>query len=59
MVFKQFQYGLATSVDVVDANTTLVSAQRGFANAAYDLQIAIIGLKKKTGVLLDEILASR
>ncbi|MBI5286975.1 MAG: TolC family protein [Deltaproteobacteria bacterium] len=55
MVFKQFQYGLATNVDVVDANATLVSAQRGLANATYDLQVAILELKKRTGVLLDEV----
>lgn len=59
MVFKQFQYGLATNVDVVDANSTLISAQKGLSNAAYDLQISIIGLKKKTGELLDEVLSSK
>ncbi|MBI5892289.1 MAG: TolC family protein [Deltaproteobacteria bacterium] len=59
MVFKQFQYGLATNVDVVDANATVISAQKGLANATYDLQISIIGLKKKTGELLDETLASK
>jgi len=55
MVFKQFQHGLATSVDVVDANTTLLSAQSGLTNATYDLQLAILDLKKRTGVLLDEV----
>jgi outer membrane protein TolC len=43
MVFKQFQYGLSTNVDVIDANTVLVSGQRGFSNAQYDYQLAILG----------------
>jgi outer membrane protein TolC len=28
MVFEQFKYGLATTVDVIDADTVLISAQR-------------------------------
>ncbi|HBO85201.1 MAG: hypothetical protein A2073_06885 [Deltaproteobacteria bacterium GWC2_42_11] len=59
MVFKQFTYGLATNVDVVDANTTLISAQTGLSNTIYDLQISIIGIKKKIGILLEEILENR
>jgi len=55
MVFKQFQYGISTNVDVIDANTTLVSGQRGLANAQYDYQLAILELKKKMGILLEEM----
>ena len=55
MVFKQFQYGISTNVDVIDANTTLVSGQRGLANAQYDYQLAILELKKKVGILLEEM----
>ncbi|MBI5047951.1 MAG: TolC family protein [Deltaproteobacteria bacterium] len=55
MVFKQFSYGLATNVDVIDANATLVSSQRGLTNAQYDLQIAILELKKRVGILLEEM----
>ncbi|NOS36088.1 MAG: hypothetical protein GQ522_05580 [Deltaproteobacteria bacterium] len=54
MVFKQFKYGLATNVDVIDADTTLVSAQSGLMNARYDLQIALLDLKFAVGILLDE-----
>ncbi len=54
MVFKQFKYGLATNVDVIDADTTLVSAQSGLMNARYDLQIAMLDLKFAVGILLDE-----
>lgn len=55
MVFKQFQYGLSTNVDVIDANATLVSSQGGLSNAQYDYQLAILELKKRTGVILDDI----
>ena len=55
MVFKQFQYGLSTNVDVIDANTTLVLGQSGFANAQYDYQLAILELKKSVGILLEEM----
>ena len=59
MVFKQFKYGLATNVDVIDADTTLISAQRELMNATYDLQIAMLELKKKVGILLDEVEGGR
>ena len=55
MVFKQFQYGLSTNVDVIDANTTLVLGQSGLANAQYDYQLAILELKKRVGILLEEM----
>lgn len=55
MVFKQFTYGLATNVDVIDANTTLISSQRNLANAEYDYQVAILELKKRVGILLEEM----
>ena len=54
MVFKQFKYGLATSVDVIDADTILVEAQSGLMSARYDLQIALQELKFAVGTLLDE-----
>jgi outer membrane protein len=55
MVFKQFKYGLAINVDVIDADTTLISAQSGLMNAKYDLQVAIMELKYMTGTLLNEL----
>ena len=54
-VFKQYTYGLATNVDVIDANSVLVSAQQSLANSSFDLQLAIIALKSNTGVLLNEV----
>src|SRR3990170_5557345 len=48
-VFKQFTYGLATNADVIDANSTLVTAQSSLSNSTIDLQLAIIELKKRMG----------
>ncbi len=52
MVFEQFKFGVATTLDVIDAENTLVSAQSSLANAVYDLELAKIDLKYVTGVLV-------
>ncbi len=57
-VFKQYTYGLATNADVTDANSTLVTAQKSLSNSTIDLQLAIIELKKRMGLLLDEVVAN-
>jgi len=54
-VEKQFQHGLADSIDIIDANTTLVTAERELANAQYNYQFAIIKLQRAVGVLLESI----
>ena len=54
-VTKQFQYGLSNSVDVMDANTLLVSAERKLAGAEYDYLLAILKLKQATGTLLKSV----
>ncbi|MBI5344441.1 MAG: TolC family protein, partial [Deltaproteobacteria bacterium] len=54
MVFEQFRFGLATTVDVIDADTELVSAASSLINSTFDLQLAIIGLKYRIGVLSDD-----
>lgn len=54
MVFEQFKYGVATTVDVVDSDANLVAAQRSLASARYDFEIAKLRLKRTIGVLLDE-----
>lgn len=56
-VFKQFTYGLAVNADVIDANSTLVAAQSALSNSTIDLQLAIIELKKRMGLILDEVVA--
>ncbi len=53
MVFEQFKFGVATTLDVIDAENTLVSAQSSMANAVYDLELAKIDLKYVTGALIE------
>lgn len=54
-VSKQFDFGLAQSIDVIDANTVLVTAETQFVQALYNYQQSIIKLKRVTGMLLKSI----
>ncbi|MBL7032096.1 MAG: TolC family protein [Nitrospira sp.] len=58
-VTKQFRHGLADSVDVIDANTLLVTSERERANAEYLYQLATIRLQRSTGTLLRSIAAGQ
>lgn len=51
MVFEQFKHGVATTVDVIDADAILISAQRSLMNARYDLYLSLIEISYKTGTL--------
>jgi len=54
-VSKQFEFGLANSIDVMDANTLLVSAERQMSEAMYNYQMAVLKMKKATGILLKSV----
>lgn len=54
-VSKQFEYGLADSIDVMDANTLFVTAERQLSDARYNYQLAILRLKRATGTLLKAV----
>jgi len=56
-VSRQFEFGLSSSLDVLDANALLVSAERRVASAVYNYQLALLRMKKATGTLLDTIAA--
>lgn len=56
-VSRQFEYGLASSIDVMDANTLLVTAERQLSDAKYNYQLAILRLKKATGILLKTVIS--
>ena len=58
-VSRQFEYGLSSSIDVIDANTLLVSAEQKLAEALYSYQTSTLKLKKATGVLLKAVAGSR
>jgi outer membrane protein len=52
MVSKQFTFGLATNLDVLDANQTLIEAERDVINATYDRHLAILDLQRSVGRFL-------
>lgn len=54
-VSKQFEFGLANSIDVMDANTLLVTAERQLADARYNYQLSILKLKRATGTLFKTV----
>jgi len=54
-ITRQFDFGLASSLDVIDANNLLVSSQQQMANADYGYQLAIFRLKRVTGVILADL----
>jgi outer membrane protein len=51
-VERQFKYGLANSVDVVDANTLLTTAERQLADARLSLAFSRLELERATGTFL-------
>ncbi|MBI4826649.1 MAG: TolC family protein [Nitrospirae bacterium] len=54
-VTKQFEFGLADSINVMDANTLLVTSERQLANAQYDQHLALLILQRATGTLLKAV----
>lgn len=55
-VGQQFDHGLATSLDAMDANTLLVTSERELSEAQYRLQLALLGLERAKGTFLQTIL---
>ena len=53
-VSRQFEVGLASSLDVMDANNLLVASEQKLAEATYTYQLSILRIKKVTGSLLKE-----
>ncbi len=46
---RQFEVGLGTNIEVLDANASLLDAERKYSNTIYDREIAILQLQKETG----------
>jgi outer membrane protein len=59
LVSKQFQYGLADSIDVIDANTRLVTSERQLLNAQYAYVLALLKLQRDTGMLLKSVIGEQ
>lgn len=55
-VSKQYQFGLANSIDVTDANTFLVTSEKKLMEAQYNYQLAILRLRQATGTLLSSFI---
>jgi len=51
-VLRQYQNGLATSLDVMDANTLLLTSERNTVDALYGCQLAHLRVRKSSGTLL-------
>lgn len=51
-ILKQYENGLATSLDVMDANTLLLSSEKNVAEALYSYQLAHLKVRRSSGTLL-------
>jgi len=56
-VTSQFNFGMATSVDVMDANTLLLTSEQKLSEVLYDIQLAQIKLDYVSGVFLRDFAA--
>jgi outer membrane protein len=57
-IAKQFEYGLASSLDVIDANNLLISAQKQVADATYNYQFFVLRMMRVTGTPLMEFVSN-
>jgi outer membrane protein len=53
-VTSQFRFGMATSVDVMDANTLLLTSEQQLSEVMYDIQFSQIKLDYASGVFLKD-----
>jgi outer membrane protein len=54
-VSKQFEHGLATSIDMIDANTLLTTAERQLSDAQLAYAYSILVLERTTGTFLKTV----
>ncbi|NPU85032.1 MAG: TolC family protein [Syntrophaceae bacterium] len=58
-VSRQYEFGLASSLDVIDANTLLVTSEQKLAEASINYQVSWLRMKRVTGDLLPSVLAKQ
>lgn len=58
-VLRQYDNGLATSLDVMDANSLLLNSEKSVADASYAYQLAHLKVRKSSGTLLQFVAAGR
>lgn len=56
-VSRQYEFGLANSIDVIDANTLLLTAERQLTDADFNYRLSLVRLQRTTGVLLRTVMA--
>ncbi|MFH1152621.1 MAG: TolC family protein [Pseudomonadota bacterium] len=54
-VTMQFKYGIADSLDMIDANTLLVTAQRKLVDAEFGLDLSILGIIRVQGEIVAQL----
>jgi outer membrane protein len=54
-VSRMFEHGMANSVDIMDANTLLVTAEQELYRARYNLRLADLELRRAGGILLEQV----
>jgi len=55
-VTSQFKFGMATSVDVMDANTLLLTSERQLSEVLFDIQFAQITMDYVSGIFLKDLI---
>jgi outer membrane protein len=55
MVSRQFAVGLATNIDVLDANATLNTAELQLANTMYDRELVILQVYRDIGIFTKKV----
>lgn len=54
-VSKQFEYGLANSIDVMDANNLLVTSQQRLSETDYNFRLSLLKIKRSVGKTLMDV----
>ncbi len=57
-VSRQYELGLANSIDVIDANTLYLTSERQLSEARYDYELAVIRLERAAGILLRNLIGN-
>jgi outer membrane protein len=58
-VSKQYEFGLANSIDVIDANTLLLTSERQLADARYNYQLSVLRVERAIGTLLKTVIGEQ
>ncbi|MEW6162244.1 MAG: TolC family protein [Nitrospirota bacterium] len=58
-ISRQYEFGLANSIDVIDANTLLLTSERQLSDAQYNYELAILRVERATGTLLKTVLSKQ